>query len=92
MARVVFTQNIQRHVACPPVDDVPGDTVRAVLDRVFDDNPQARRYVLDDQGGLRKHMVVFIDGQQVQDRVALSDAVAAGAEIYVMQALSGGIE
>lgn len=89
MARVVFTPNLQRHVACPPTD-AEGATVREVLDRVFDGNPRARGYVLDEQGELRHHMVVFVDGRQVADRVRLSDPVGPGAEVYVMQALSGG--
>jgi molybdopterin synthase sulfur carrier subunit len=89
MARVVFTQNIQRHVTCPPAD-VQGATVRDILDQVFADNEQARGYVLDDQGALRKHMVIFIDGQQINDRTTLSDPVRADSELYVMQALSGG--
>ncbi|HET7790843.1 MAG TPA: MoaD/ThiS family protein [Gemmatimonadales bacterium] len=89
MARVLFTQNIQRHVACPPTD-APGGTVREVLDRVFAGNPAAREYVLDDQGAVRRHMVVFVDGRQVKDRVRLSDPVQPQAEVCVMQALSGG--
>ena len=32
MAKVAFTANIQRHVACPPTE-APGRTVREVLDR-----------------------------------------------------------
>lgn len=89
MARVVFTQNIQRHVDCPTTE-VHGTTVREVLDRVFVENPRARGYVLDDQGALRKHMAVFVDGQQVRDREGLSDPVAANTELCIMQALSGG--
>ena len=89
MARVVFTQNLQRHVACPPME-APGATVRAVLDAVFAANRPLRGYVLDEQGRLRQHVVVFVDGQQVRDRVALSDAVSDAAEVAVMQALSGG--
>jgi hypothetical protein len=64
--------------------------VRAVLDAVFADNPRLRGYVLDDQHRLRHHVVVFVDSQQIRDRVALTDSVAEGAEIAVMQALSGG--
>lgn len=89
MAYVSFTANIQRHVACPPAE-VPGRTVREVLDAVFAENPRARGYVLDDQGALRKHMVIFIDGGTIRDRSALTDAVGDDAELYVMQALSGG--
>jgi hypothetical protein len=89
MARVAFTRNLERHVPCPAVE-AAGSTLREVLDRVFAENPRLRGYVLDEQGGLRKHMVIFIDGQQVLDRSRLSDVVAPASEIYVMQALSGG--
>ncbi len=89
MPRVVFTENLQRHVSCPPVE-VAGATVREVLDACFRRNERARGYVLDDQGALRKHMVVFVAGRHVRDRAGLSDPVAADAEVCVMQALSGG--
>jgi molybdopterin converting factor small subunit len=89
MARVVFTANLQRHVPCPP-GEAAGDTVRAVLEVVFAANPAARGYVLDEQGALRKHMCVFVNGEQIRDRATLSDPVGAGDQVYVMQALSGG--
>ncbi len=89
MPRVVFTANLNRHVECPP-SQVSAGTVRGALDAVFADNPRLRGYVLDEQGRLRKHVVVFIDGVMIEDRVTLGDAVGQGAEIYVMQALSGG--
>jgi molybdopterin synthase sulfur carrier subunit len=89
MVRVSFTPNIQRHVACPPAG-VEGTTVRQALEAVFQGNPRARAYVLDEQGAVRPHMVVFVDGRQVRDRQTLSDPVTSNAEIYVAQALSGG--
>jgi sulfur-carrier protein len=89
MPTVTFTPNIQRHVSCPPAG-VDGHTVRQALEAVFEKNPQARGYVLDDQGAVRPHMVVFIDGQQIRDRQNLTDRVQPDAEIYIAQALSGG--
>jgi sulfur-carrier protein len=89
VATVSFTPNLERHVECP-TQDIGGGTVRAVLDAVFAANPRLRGYVLDDQGALRRHMMVFVDGQQIQDREGLSDPVRAASDIYVMQALSGG--
>lgn len=89
MASVSFTKNLERHVTCPRVE-AAGCTVREVLDHVFAQNPLLRGYVVDERGALRKHMVIFVDGQQVIDRTKLSDAVAPASEIYVMQALSGG--
>jgi hypothetical protein len=67
MAKVVFTPNVQRHVACPEAE-APGCTVREVLDNVFAGNPQARGYVLDDQSALRRHMTIFVDGQIIRPR------------------------
>lgn len=89
MSLVRFTQNIQRHVACPP-RETSGATLREVLDNYFRDNERARGYVLDEQGRIRQHMVVFIDGELVRDRDALSDAVQPNSSIDVIQALSGG--
>lgn len=89
MPRVVFTENIQRHVACPAVE-ADGATVRDVLDVVFAQNPRARGYVLDEHGAVRKHMIVFVNGAMIGDRVTLADPVQSDSEIYVMQALSGG--
>jgi molybdopterin synthase sulfur carrier subunit len=89
MATVRFTQNIQRHVPCP-TREVPGLTLRDVLDNYFRDNEQARGYVLDERGRIRQHMVVFIDGDLVHDRERLSDTVRTDSQIDVIQALSGG--
>jgi len=89
MPTVSFTANIQRHVACPVVR-ADGRTVREVLNSVFNENASARGYVLDDQGALRRHMIVFVDGRAVADRTKLSDPVSESSEVYVMQALSGG--
>ena len=89
MARVVFTENLQRHVPCPPTE-ASGATVREALDRVFEGNSRLRGYVVDERGALRKHMVVFVDGAIISDRAKLSDPITESSEIYVMQALSGG--
>ena len=86
-----FTQNIQRHLACPP-REVAGATVREALEIYFAANERARGYVLDDQGRLRKHMAIFVDAAQLADRDGLSDPVAGDSVIDVVQALSGGSE
>jgi hypothetical protein len=89
MPIVRFTANIQRHVECPS-REVSGETLGHVLESYFRDNERARGYVFDDQGRLRQHMAIFIDGQQVQDRRGLTDRVAGDAVVDLVQALSGG--
>lgn len=89
MPEVKFTPNLKRHIAVPP-RDVDGATVREALDAVFHSNPQLRGYVLDDQGRLRQHVVVFVNGTLIEDRTGLTDPVDPQSELFVMQALSGG--
>ena len=89
MARVFFTTNLRRHVDLPEAQ-ADGATVREVLAHVFAREARIGGYVLDDQGALRKHMAIIVDGASVRDRVTLSDAVTPESAIYVFQALSGG--
>jgi hypothetical protein len=90
MPTIRFTQNIQRHVVCP-TREASGSTLRAVLDEYFRENESARGYVLDEQGRIRQHMVVFIDGEMVRDRDHLSDALTPDSVVDVIQSLSGGL-
>jgi molybdopterin synthase sulfur carrier subunit len=87
--RVVFTSNLQRHVECPECR-VEAATVRDALEAVFASSPALRDYVLDEQGHLRRHVVIYVDGEVVNERSELAQALAPDAEIYVLQALSGG--
>lgn len=89
MARVFFTANLQRHVDCP-MAEAAGATVREVLDAVFAENPRLKGYVVDDQGAVRKHMGIIVDGVVIADRARQSDKVFPHSQIHVMQALSGG--
>ena len=89
MARISFTQNLDRHVKCPS-EVVAGADLKSALAAYFELHPALRSYVLDEQGTLRKHVVIFVDGKQLGDRSGLSDPVDDTSEVYVMQALSGG--
>ncbi|MFT4547769.1 MAG: molybdopterin synthase sulfur carrier subunit [Verrucomicrobiales bacterium] len=91
MATVSFTQNLRQHIGSdlPPIE-VEAATVAAAFEQVLAEHPQLRGYIFDDQGAVRKHVVVFLDGETVTDRVRLSDPLPADGELFVTQALSGG--
>lgn len=89
MAKVRFTSHLVRHRPLPLAEG-QGATVAEVLASVFADDDLLRGYVLDEQGRLRKHVNIYLDGDLIADRLRLSDAVNPGSEIYVLQALSGG--
>jgi len=89
MATVSFTSALQRFLPAPSTQ-VEGNTVGAALAAVFASRPELRGYVLDDQGALRRHVAVYVNGEPVRDRVRLIDPVGSHDEIFVFQALSGG--
>lgn len=89
MARIVLTPQLQRFTTTREVS-APAATLRDALDASFAANPQLRGYVLDDQGHVRKHVAIFIDGEILQDRCNLSVPLGPSSEVYVLQALSGG--
>ena len=89
MATIRFTSHLVRHRPAPVLQAV-GDTVAEVLALGFDGDDLLRSYVLDEQGRLRKHVNIYLDGVLIGDRLRLSDAVGPTSEIYVLQALSGG--
>jgi molybdopterin synthase sulfur carrier subunit len=89
MATVSFTTASQRFLAAPS-GQVVGETVGEALAAVFAERPALRGYVLDDQGALRRHVVVYVNGHPISDRIRLQDPVGRHDEIYVFQALSGG--
>jgi sulfur-carrier protein len=86
MPTVTFTPALRRFLRAEAMR-VEGVTVRAALTAVFAQNPALRGYLLDDQGALRRHVVVYLQGAVVRD---LDDAVGTDGEIYVFQALTGG--
>jgi molybdopterin synthase sulfur carrier subunit len=89
MPTVSFTSALLRFLPAAPAE-VEGATVADALAAVFVSRPALRGYVLDDQGALRRHVAIYVNGAPVKDRIWLTDAVRARDEIYVFQALSGG--
>ena len=89
MPLVEFTPNLARQTTTASCR-VDAGTVAEALRAVFEELPALRGYVLDDQGAVRTHVVIFVDGSSLHDRQGLSDPVRPDSEIFVMQALSGG--
>lgn len=89
MVKVEFAASLRRHVECAPQRVAPG-SLRAVLDAALAAAPGLRHYVLDDQGHIRKHVAVFINKTMVMDRQNLSQPLASGDSVLVIQALTGG--
>ncbi len=89
MVTVEFAPALRRHVDCAP-QLVASGALREVLEAALCAAPALATYVFDDQRAVRRHVAVFVNRQLVQDRATLSQPVADGDRVFVVQALSGG--
>jgi hypothetical protein len=89
VANLHFTQNLARHTDCPSAA-LDAGTVAELLEAYFASRPAVRGYVLDDQGEVRQHVKILVDGRNIKDRRKLTDRLNSDSEVYVFQALSGG--
>ena len=67
--------------------EVDGETVADALDSLFRGSPGLRGHVVAEDGRIRTHVSVFVDGVQADLDTELGD----GSEIRILQAVSGGV-
>lgn len=89
MARIAFTAHLAAVGPTEP-SSYGGSTLAEVLDAVGADYPRLKSYVLDDQGRIRKHIAIFVDGLMRPHQTALALQLDDSSDVYVFQALSGG--
>lgn len=65
---------------------VGGTDLIGALDDLFATEPGLRNHILDENGVIRPHVSVFVDGMQAD----LGTAVADTSEIRILHAVSGG--
>lgn len=97
MAKVVLASPLARWLPAgtAPADgeavlELPASSVGEALEALFKRHPALRGYVLDEQGAVRRHVALFVDGDALQPKSDLARPLRAVSELYVMQALSGG--
>ena len=89
MAKIAFTRHLAGIAPAGPVEH-DAATLGELLEAVAAGHPRLRSYVLDDQGRLRKHIAVFVDGELRRRETALALPMTKASEVHVFQALSGG--
>ncbi|MGI9474617.1 MAG: MoaD/ThiS family protein [Rubripirellula sp.] len=90
MPHIEFTSQLAQHVECPADQTVNASSLAEAFELVFTQYPDMRSYVMTEEGVLRQHIAVFIDGEMLANRDKLEVPVGEKSEIFVMQALSGG--
>lgn len=90
MAHVTFTRHLLRFFPDLAEGDVPGATVREVIDALEQRHAGLAAYIIDEAGRLRRHVNIFVGDEPICDRDALTDRLSPGAKLFILQALSGG--
>lgn len=94
MARVRWTRHLEKFFPALAGQgaalSLQGKSAAEVVAALEGRHPGIGAYIVDEHGGLRPHVNIFVDGKPVRDRERLGDAVGAESEVVIMQALSGG--
>jgi molybdopterin synthase sulfur carrier subunit len=69
---------------------VDGGTVGEVLDALFARHGELRDRLSDDNGGLRRFVNVYVDGEDIRFADGLETTVADGDEVQILPAVAGG--
>ena len=67
MPRVAFTRHLLRFFPTLTEGEVPGATVREVIDQLEARYPGFAAYVVDETGRLRRHVNVFVGDEPICD-------------------------
>jgi molybdopterin converting factor small subunit len=65
-------------------------TVAALLDVLEGDHPRLARRLRDETGTLRRHVNVYVDGQDVRAAAGLATPLASAHEVQVLPSVAGG--
>jgi sulfur-carrier protein len=69
---------------------VDGDTVGAALEGLYAQHPGLRESLADGEGGLRRFVNVYVDGEDVRFGDGLQTPVKDGCEVQILPAVAGG--
>ena len=69
---------------------VEGSTVGEVLDALYAEHGELRERISDGDGGLRRFVNVFLDGEDIRFLDDLDTSVPEGAELTILPAVAGG--
>ena len=67
-----------------------GGRTSMALDVLAAEHPVLGRRVRDETGALRRHVNVYVDGEEVRRLSGLGTPVPADAEVMVVQSVAGG--
>ena len=89
-SRLVLPAALRRYAGDEAEVEMSGGTLGEALDDLAQRLPQLERRLRDEQGRLRPHVLMFVDGVSVRSGAPMETSVGDGAEVFVAPAVSGG--
>lgn len=90
MVKIRFTSALKRFFPSLTEIQTEGTTVKEVLQNIEKIHPGITTYLVDDNGRLRKHINIFVQGDLINNPETLEDTLKNDDEVLILQALSGG--
>ncbi|MBM4204545.1 MAG: MoaD/ThiS family protein [Gammaproteobacteria bacterium] len=85
--RVLIPSPLQSYTSRARLVTASGATLGALLNDLDRRYPGIRFRMIDEQDGIRPHMMIYVRGERTRD---LTTALDEHEEVVIMQALSGG--
>lgn len=90
MVQVNFTSHLEVFFPTLKSQQIIAVTLSELFFELNQLYPGLSSYLLEDNGVIRKHVNVFLDGVLVENKSNLNVSIIEVSEIFILQALSGG--
>ena len=89
--KVVIPAPLRKYTSGAEVVEVDAGTVQQIIEGLDTKFPGIRKSVVDESGGLRRFINIYVDGEDVRFLQNLQTQARDGAEIAIVPAISGGL-
>ena len=90
MSTVFIPSVLRANVGGAKSLDLPGDSIRAVVDALVERHPALGSQLLTENGDLNRFVNVYVNGQDVRYLAGLETPVAPADEVRLLPAMAGG--
>ncbi|HEX9816315.1 MAG TPA: MoaD/ThiS family protein [Candidatus Thermoplasmatota archaeon] len=85
-----FPRVLLQYWTGPAKVDVDGKTLAEAFAHVNDQAPGLAARILDDQGQIRRHVAIFVNGTMLTGKDPSAVSLQGGDEVHVVPSVSGG--
>lgn len=90
MVQVNFTSHLETFFPTLKPQNLMADNLKELMEKLNQLYPGLISYLLEDNGDIRKHLNVFLDGVLIENKSNLDISLKEVSEVFILQALSGG--